>query len=100
MKLRNFYRLEKLKKRMFKLFYHRQLKTLPNPGIINDMEKSSKRALQAISKKQKIGIFGDYDVDGASASALLANYFNKINVLFKFIYQIEKRRLWTNYRFI
>ena len=28
------------------------------------MEKSSKRAVEAIIKKEKIGIFGDYDVDG------------------------------------
>ena len=58
------------------------------------MKKSSKRTLQAIFNNEKIGIFGDYDVDGASATALLANYFNEINLM-KFIYQIEKRRLWT-----
>ena len=30
-------------------------------------------------KNEKIGIFGDYDVDGASSTALLGNYFKKIN---------------------
>ena len=28
---------------------------------------------------EKIGIFGDYDVDGATSTALLGNYFNQIN---------------------
>ena len=29
--------------------------------------------------KEKIGIFGDYDVDGATSTAILGNYFNEIN---------------------
>ena len=44
------------------------------------MEKSAKRTVQAIKNKHKVGIFGDYDVDGASATALLANFFSKINI--------------------
>ena len=47
---------------------------IPNPNILKDMEKTSKRILQAINKREKIGIFGDYDVDGASSTALLGNY--------------------------
>ena len=39
------------------------------------MDKSSKRTFDAISNSEKIGIFGDYDVDGASSTALLGNYF-------------------------
>ena len=44
------------------------------------MEKSTKRVFSAILKKDKIGIFGDYDVDGASSTALLGNYFDKLNL--------------------
>ena len=36
---------------------------LPNPNILLDMEKSTTRVLNAIKKKEKIGVFGDYDVD-------------------------------------
>ena len=53
---------------------------LPNPKILNDMEKSSKSTAEAIRKKEKIGIFGDYDVDGASATALLGNFFWSIKI--------------------
>ena len=47
--------------------------------------------MHAISKKHKIGIFGDYDVDGASATALLANFFNSINVPFE-IYIPDRKK--------
>ena len=43
--------------------------------LFNDEPKGWLISLECI--KQKVGIFGDYDVDGASATALLANYFNK-----------------------
>ena len=51
---------------------------LPNPYILNDMEKSCKKVSDIINKDSKIGIFGDYDVDGASATALLGNYFSAL----------------------
>ena len=44
------------------------------------MEKSSLRTLKAINNKEKIGIFGDYDVDGASSTALLGKYFEHLNL--------------------
>ena len=53
---------------------------LPNPDALIDMEKSSKRTVEAIIKKEKIGIFGDYDVDGAASTALLGNYFSELNI--------------------
>ena len=44
------------------------------------MEKSTLRTLDAILKEEKIGIFGDYDVDGATSTALLGNYFNELDL--------------------
>ena len=44
------------------------------------MEKSSLRTLKSISNNEKIGIFGDYDVDGATSTALLGNYFSELNL--------------------
>ncbi len=64
---------------------------IPNPNTLKDMEKTSLRILKAINQKEKIGIFGDYDVDGASSTALLGNYFRMINQDFE-IY-IPDRRL-------
>ena len=61
------------------LFLNPRIKNLlPNPFILKDMEKSVNRTIKAILSKEKIGIFGDYDVDGATSTALLGNYFNKL----------------------
>ena len=51
---------------------------IPNPNILKDMERTTKRILKSINSKEKIGIFGDYDVDGASSTALIGNYFKMI----------------------
>ena len=84
--------IRKIKKEDVQSFLSPLIKNfLPNPKIIKDMEKSSKRTLQAVSRKHKIGIFGDYDVDGAAATALLANYFNQINVPFE-IYIPDRKK--------
>ena len=67
--------IRNIKKENVQAFLSPSIKNfLPNPEIINDMQKSTNRTLRAISQEDKIGIFGDYDVDGASATALLANF--------------------------
>ena len=53
---------------------------LPNPNNLLDMEKSTLRTVEALSNNEKVGIFGDYDVDGASSTALLGNYFSELNL--------------------
>lgn len=47
---------------------------LPDPSGLRDMDKAVKRLCDAIAKKEKIVIFGDYDVDGATSSALLKRF--------------------------
>ncbi len=62
------------------IFLNPKIKNLlPNPFILKDMEKSVDRTIIAIENNEKIGIFGDYDVDGATSTAVLGNYFNEIN---------------------
>ena len=56
---------------------------IPNPNILKDMDKTTDRILKAIQSEEKIGIFGDYDVDGASSTALIGNYLKKINQSFE-----------------
>ena len=73
--------IKKIKKDDIKSFLNPSIKNLlPNPNIINDMEKSVERTYRSIDKDEKIGIFGDYDVDGASATALLGNFFKSVNL--------------------
>ncbi len=47
---------------------------MPNPSILKDMDKAAERITQAVDKKQKIAIFADYDVDGATSAALLITW--------------------------
>ena len=55
------------------------------------MKKSSKRTMEAIFNKQKIGIFGDYDVDGASSTALLGNFFSELSIPYE-IYIPDRKK--------
>ena len=64
---------------------------LPNPNNLLDMEKSTSRTIEAISNNEKIGIFGDYDVDGASSTALLGNYFSELNLNYE-IYIPDRKK--------
>jgi single-stranded-DNA-specific exonuclease len=47
---------------------------LPDPARFTDMEKAAGRIADAITGGQRIAVFGDYDVDGAASSALIARY--------------------------
>ena len=47
---------------------------MPDPRGITDVEKAAKRIIAAICNGERVAIFGDYDVDGASSSALLCRY--------------------------
>ena len=57
-------------------FLHPTLRdALPNPSCLADMDRAVTRLIAAIADNEPIAIFGDYDVDGATSSALLARFF-------------------------
>lgn len=51
---------------------------LPDPSQLQDMDIAAERLASAIMQDELIGIFGDYDVDGATSSALLARMFKAV----------------------
>lgn len=53
---------------------------MPDPFHLRDMQQGVHRAVKAIQNKEKICIFADYDVDGATSSALLKNVLRDIGV--------------------
>ena len=53
---------------------HTLKKNIPDPTIINGMEKAIRRISKAVLNKEKIGIIGDYDVDGIVSACILYNY--------------------------
>ena len=76
--------IRKIKKEDVKFFLDPSIKNiLPNPYILKDMDRAIERTKMAILKKEKIGIFGDYDVDGATSTAILGKYFELLNISFE-----------------
>ena len=47
---------------------------MPDPNSLTAMDAAAKRIADAVMRREAIAIFGDYDVDGATASALLGSY--------------------------
>lgn len=66
--------------KMIEDFLSWDLKTIPDMGSLKDLEKASARIIEACDKKEKIGIYGDYDVDGTTSCALFYHFFKIINV--------------------
>jgi single-stranded-DNA-specific exonuclease len=54
--------------------------SMPNPMLLKDMDIAAERIARAILNQEKIAIFGDYDVDGATSSALLKRFFGDLGV--------------------
>ncbi len=50
---------------------------MPDPYVLTGMEAAALRIADAVERHEKIAIFGDYDVDGATSSALLARYLRQ-----------------------
>ena len=60
-------------------FYNPSLKdSLPNPSSILDMDVGASRIIGAIGAGEEIAIYGDYDVDGATSSAVLYRYLRAV----------------------
>lgn len=53
---------------------------LPDPSHLKDMDRAVERIYRALVNKEKIAVFGDYDVDGATSSALLYRFFKMLGV--------------------
>ena len=53
---------------------------LPDPNTLKNMDSSIKILLEKILKNNTLGILGDYDVDGATSTAILFKYFEFIGV--------------------
>lgn len=61
-----------------KSFFRPNINTLHNPFLMKDMAKAVERIKEAIKKDEKILVYGDYDVDGTSAVALLYSFLSKL----------------------
>jgi single-stranded-DNA-specific exonuclease len=61
-----------------KQYFRPQLSDLHDPFLMKDMDKAVSRILSAIEKKEKILVFGDYDVDGTTSVACMYRFLTSI----------------------
>ena len=55
-------------------FFYPSLSQLPDPFLMRDMKKAVERLNHALGGKEKVMVYGDYDVDGTTAVALVYRY--------------------------
>ncbi|MBI5345430.1 MAG: single-stranded-DNA-specific exonuclease RecJ [Deltaproteobacteria bacterium] len=61
-------------------FLRPDLKELHDPFLLKDMERAVGRIKAALDKKEKIAVYGDYDVDGTTSAAILYLFFKELGV--------------------
>ena len=62
-----------------KEYFRPELNFLHDPFLMKDMDKAVQRILSAFEKKEKILVFGDYDVDGTTSVACMYKFLCKIH---------------------
>lgn len=53
---------------------------LPDPSVLRDMDRAADRVAQAVAAREGIAVFGDYDVDGATSTALLVRVLRALGL--------------------
>jgi len=62
-----------------KKYFRPELTDLHDPWLMKDMDKAVERIIRAIHNKEKILVFGDYDVDGTTSVACMYRFLKKIH---------------------
>lgn len=60
-----------------KTFFRPQLENLYDPYLMKDMDKAVERLDRAVKEGEKILVYGDYDVDGTTAVALVYSFLRR-----------------------
>jgi single-stranded-DNA-specific exonuclease len=61
-------------------FLSPSLYDLPDPGLLHGMQPAVQRLLTAIQQAEPMAVYGDYDVDGVTATALLITFFRELGL--------------------
>ena len=79
-----------------KRFFRPMLNELIDPFLMNDMDVAVDRLNDAMGRKERIMVWGDYDVDGCTAVALVYKFLQQFYSNVE--YYIPDRRCETDYR--
>ena len=69
-----------IKEEEIKVFLHPTRDDFYNPFLITDMEIAVKRIIDAVKNKEKVTIYGDYDVDGITSITVLKSFLKDIGL--------------------
>ena len=61
-------------------FLSPKLADLSDPFLLPDMEKAVQRVILAMDRREKICLYGDYDADGVTSTALVVNFFRHLGI--------------------
>jgi single-stranded-DNA-specific exonuclease len=61
-------------------FLHPSLSHLHSPFLMKDMDKVVDRVIKALSKREQVLVYGDYDVDGVTSTAILTLFFQSLQL--------------------
>lgn len=75
-----------LKDEQIQTFLNPTRENFYDPFLLPDMEKAVDRILKAIKNKEKITIFGDYDVDGITSTTVLKKYLEERGLKVRILY--------------
>jgi len=67
-----------------KQFFRPSLESIHDPFLMDQMEEATTRVITALTENQKICIYGDYDVDGTCATALLYLFLKELDANVEF----------------
>lgn len=65
-------------KKEAEIFFNPNYELMSDPYLLKDMDKAVKRIMHSIKQKEKIVVFGDYDVDGLTATAVVYKILEKL----------------------
>jgi len=72
--------IAKLLRERFQKDSCQKLSDIPSPSLFKDIQKASERIKDAILKKEKIAVVGDYDADGVISSVIITEFFDDLGV--------------------
>ena len=65
-------------------FLNPQLRHLPNPAQLKDLDKAAARLADAILNQEQVALYGDYDVDGVTSTSLLSSFLSSMGLPTRF----------------
>ena len=65
-------------------FFHPQLRQLPDPNHMKDLDIAAKRLADAVQNQESVALYGDYDVDGVTSTSLLSSFLEAVGLATRF----------------